>query len=80
MVMVSSVKLNISKDESPAAKITRTMRGAGNGLCLNLVNSGKGGRKFPRMRTAASKKMRWILASRRIEKRRSPVACLQHTD
>jgi hypothetical protein len=37
MVMVSSVKLNINKDASPAAKVTRIKRvGRGNGLCLNL--------------------------------------------
>jgi hypothetical protein len=34
--MVSSVKLNINKDASPAAKVTRIKRvGRGSGLCLN---------------------------------------------
>ena len=35
--MVSSVKPNINKDASPAAKVTRAKRvGRGNVLCLNL--------------------------------------------
>jgi len=35
--MVSSMKVLVNKDASPAAKVTRIKRvGRGNGLCLNL--------------------------------------------
>jgi hypothetical protein len=46
--MVSSMKLNIIKDASPGAKVTRSNRaGQRNGHCLNLNNSGKVSKKFP---------------------------------
>jgi len=46
--MVSSMKLNIIKDASPGAKVTRRNRaGQRNGHCLNLNDSGKVGKKFP---------------------------------
>ena len=54
MVIDSSKALNIYKDASPATKVTRTYRvGRGNGLCPNLIDSGKTGGKFPVSAVAA---------------------------